>query len=471
MSRASTLAKAVGANGDISVSGNTTIGDASTDTVTFNAATASIPNNLAFTGGEVGIGIAPSANWASNHAALQFGSTGASYASLSQQTTVNCAASLSWNATATTGDEVWAYRGSGNFASRYRQFGSGFQFMSSGVNTANAGDAITWYTGLVYNQTAASATGAKIGINVTAPNVALQVLGPTLSSNATQSQYALGVGNGSGYDLTLGTDSSYAYVQSWASKPLYLLPQGNNMFVGAGNTVFGGTTAYTKLQLNGGDNVGFTLYSTDNASGSYNTAYIAHRFNYTGTSQTDGARITFTRPSNVDGNYGDELYFSTRPNGGSLVEAVRVDQSQRMLQKAGRKSNAYTMGNCQQWVGTVSSIANNGTFSLFTINGQYDNLCYELDVFVNAGGYFAVKQAGVFGYNGFVNTILGSSTAGFTISKTGTLYNETMTITNSQGATVNAYYISLRVWGYHVSNSVSTGGTDLITSSYLTRIE
>ncbi len=61
MSRASTLAKAVGANGDISVSGNTTIGDASTDTVTFNAATASIPNGINFANGNFGLGATPSA--------------------------------------------------------------------------------------------------------------------------------------------------------------------------------------------------------------------------------------------------------------------------------------------------------------------------------------------------------------------------------------------------------------------------
>lgn len=56
MSRASTLAKAIGADGAIAVSGNTTLGDASTDTVTFNAATASIPNNINFSGGNFGIG-------------------------------------------------------------------------------------------------------------------------------------------------------------------------------------------------------------------------------------------------------------------------------------------------------------------------------------------------------------------------------------------------------------------------------
>ena len=56
MSRASTLAKAIGADGAIAVSGNTTLGDASTDTVTFNAATASIPNGINFSGGNFGVG-------------------------------------------------------------------------------------------------------------------------------------------------------------------------------------------------------------------------------------------------------------------------------------------------------------------------------------------------------------------------------------------------------------------------------
>ena len=53
MSRASTLAKAVGADGSVSTTGNTTLGDASGDAVTFNAATANIPNGLAFSGGSL----------------------------------------------------------------------------------------------------------------------------------------------------------------------------------------------------------------------------------------------------------------------------------------------------------------------------------------------------------------------------------------------------------------------------------
>jgi hypothetical protein len=153
----------------------------------------------------------------------------------------------------------------------------------------------------------------------------------------------------------------------------------------------------------------------------------------------------------------------------NATERMRIDSSGNLLQTTGRKSNAYTLGNMQEWVGTVTNIANGATFSLFSINFVYDNLCYELSMFCNAGGFFAYKSSGIFGYNGFTNTVLGASTSQ-PITKTGTLYNETMTIQNNQGSTMFSYTICLRVWGYGVNQNVSTGGGDLVTSSYLTRI-
>ena len=153
--------------------------------------------------------------------------------------------------------------------------------------------------------------------------------------------------------------------------------------------------------------------------------------------------------------------------GGS--ERVRINSSGNTLQMTGRSSTAYgSAANIQEWAGTVSGIADGASFSLFAINGQYDMLCYEINMFVNTGGFFSYKSAGIFGYNGFVNTVLGSSTSQ-TLTKTGTLYNETMTVTNNQGQTVNEYVLQVRVWGYSDRNNVSTGGQDMITSSYLVR--
>ena len=80
-----------------------------------------------------------------------------------------------------------------------------------------------------------------LGVGVSA-NTKVQILGGTLTAG-TQSSYALGIGNGSGYDLTLGTDSSYAYLQTWTGKPLQINAQGNNVlfpntstYIGLGST-------------------------------------------------------------------------------------------------------------------------------------------------------------------------------------------------------------------------------------------
>jgi hypothetical protein len=171
------------------------------------------------------------------------------------------------------------------------------------------------------------------------------------------------------------------------------------------------------------------------------------------------------------GNNGDaQLYNASNADfyfGVNLSNNFKLSGA-NTLNLQGRKSNAYSIGNVQEWAGTVGVIADGASFSLFAINNIYDMLCYDLNIFANTGGFFSYKSAGVFGYNGFTNTVLGSNIT-VTITKTGTLYNETMTITNNSGGAVNEWIISLRVWGYGAGQSVSTGGADLVTTSYLIR--
>jgi hypothetical protein len=171
------------------------------------------------------------------------------------------------------------------------------------------------------------------------------------------------------------------------------------------------------------------------------------------------------------GNNGDaQLYNASNADfyfGVNLSNNFKLSGA-NTLNLQGRKSNAYSIGNVQEWAGTVGVIANGASFSLFAINNIYDMLCYDLNIFANTGGFFSYKSAGVFGYNGFTNTVLGTNIT-LTITKTGTLYNETMTITNNSGGAVNEWVISLRVWGYGAAQSVSTGGADLVTTSYLIR--
>lgn len=56
---ATTIAGTITYSGAVSFNGNTTLGDASTDAVTLNAGTISIPNNVNFSGGNVGVGKTP----------------------------------------------------------------------------------------------------------------------------------------------------------------------------------------------------------------------------------------------------------------------------------------------------------------------------------------------------------------------------------------------------------------------------
>jgi hypothetical protein len=157
------------------------------------------------------------------------------------------------------------------------------------------------------------------------------------------------------------------------------------------------------------------------------------------------------------------FYFGT-----NSAQTIKLDGA-NTLQLQGFSASAYgTASTMQEWVGVVNNIANGATFNLFQIVNQYDNICYELNMFINAGGFFAYKSAGIFGYNGFTNTVLGSSSSQ-TITKTGTLYNEDMTIQNNQGATVNQYIICVRVFGLSNAQTISSGGQNVIASAYLTR--
>ena len=114
-------------------------------------------------------------------------------------------------------------------------------------NSGNAAGYLTLWTGGSPTTTDITermriTSAGNIGIGTTAPNTKLQILGSTLTVG-DQTTYALGVGNSSGYDLTLATGTSYTYIQSWTSKPLNINSQGNNVVFSNGSTNVGiGTT-------------------------------------------------------------------------------------------------------------------------------------------------------------------------------------------------------------------------------------
>ena len=213
-------------------------------------------------------------------------------------------------------------------------------------------------------------------------------------------------------------------------------------------------------------NAGVQIYGT--ASATAVNRSVAIILDADGANAAGGDYIVFQKNGNNGAAYlynanNAPFYFGT-----NSAQTVKLDGA-NTLQIQGRSSTAYgTVANVQEWSGQYTNLADGASFSLFAINNQYDMLCYELNIFTSTGGFFAYKSAGIFGYNGFTNTVLGSACA-ITITRTGTLYNETMTLTNGQGSTYTELTISLRVWGYGARNNVGTGGSDLVTSSYLVR--
>ena len=78
-------------------------------------------------------------------------------------------------------------------------------------------------------------TNNRLGVGTSGPGRTIDIVGPALTPG-TQSTYALGVANaggGSNGDLTFGSNGSFAYIQSWAGKPLFLNSQGNGIVTGS----------------------------------------------------------------------------------------------------------------------------------------------------------------------------------------------------------------------------------------------
>ncbi|MEZ5054070.1 MAG: hypothetical protein R2807_04785 [Chitinophagales bacterium] len=83
----------------------------------------------------------------------------------------------------------------------------------------------------------------RVGIGTTIPSNTLNVNNAGTTGSNTDS-YPLGIQRSGATDLTLGSDGSYALMQSWNGKPLLINTQGNNVGIGT-------TSAPSKLTVNG----------------------------------------------------------------------------------------------------------------------------------------------------------------------------------------------------------------------------
>jgi hypothetical protein len=170
--------------------------------------------------------------------------------------------------------------------------------------------------------------------------------------------------------------------------------------------------------------------------------------------------------SRTSGTSADMVFYAGSATAG---ERMRITSGGLILACGRTSSIMASSGNIQEWVGLTGVIPNNTGWSLFSIANQYDNLAMDIYVFTDVGSFQTSKHEAVFGYTSSTYTGIGFSSA-FCIFRTGTTFNETMTICNLSGSQITSQRIAIRVWGYGVGQN-GTGGSNLLTTSCLTRIK
>lgn len=88
----------------------------------------------------------------------------------------------------------------------------------------------------------------NVGIGTTTPLTKLSVHQDSHTSVANQNQYGFGLSNQGATDLTIGSDASNAYIQSWHNKELHINNLGNDLILNAtGGDVGIGTSSPSSL--------------------------------------------------------------------------------------------------------------------------------------------------------------------------------------------------------------------------------
>jgi hypothetical protein len=191
-------------------------------------------------------------------------------------------------------------------------------------------------SGLVY----LDKTNSRVGIGTTSPAAPLHVAGNMLCGvGASSNPYQHGLfGASSAYTMWWKTNATagggvigsagpglqFYVVSGSPSSPTFLQAAAIDS---AGNVGIGTTSPLGPLDVRdttGGVGIAsiYTGAITANTGGR-----VAFGGYYTGTSPTTWAAIVGGKDNAVAGEYGGHLQFSTRPNGGSITERMRIDSS------------------------------------------------------------------------------------------------------------------------------------------------
>lgn len=123
---------------------------------------------------------------------------------------------------------------------------------NAGTNPTNnfigTTDAVDWVIRTNNTERARVLSGGNVGIGTAIPSN-LFTINHSGTTPATAATYPFAISRSNSVDVTVGSDASYAYLQSWNSKPLLLNSQGN--FIGINKT----TAPIQHLDINGRLNV------------------------------------------------------------------------------------------------------------------------------------------------------------------------------------------------------------------------
>jgi hypothetical protein len=163
----------------------------------------------------------------------------------------------------------------------------------------------TW--GISISGNAATATSATNATNAT------NLTGGTLSSSGGTVTGGIGISGSyttySGQALTIGSDASYAYIQSWGSRTLWLNPQGNSIIAGTGASPIltsANYNSYAPTLTGGGASGTWGISITGSASG-----------NVPSSGGTMTGNLAFTQPYGL--SFANGQYIKDNGAGGLVI--------------------------------------------------------------------------------------------------------------------------------------------------------